>query len=111
MPPVVAAARPVDAVEAFEHPVEVALRDADTLVDDADLDPIPFDRRPDLDRRPGLAVLDGVLHEVADGRHELAPIAVTTIASRGIWSVDRCKVEIVMSRWVGQFAARGPSPR
>ena len=68
------AARPVDAIEPLEDTVEVALRDADALVGDADLDPVVDTPGANLHRAARLAVLDGVLDQVADRRHELTPI-------------------------------------
>ena len=74
----VAAARLVDAVEALEDPVEVAARDARALVGDHELDPRPDDTGPDLDEAADLAVLDGVLDQVADGGDELTLVTGDT---------------------------------
>ena len=74
MPPVVPAARSVDTVEALEDPVEVASGDADALVGDHDLDRLVVDTGAHLDDVAVVAVLDGVLDQVADRRDELAAV-------------------------------------
>ena len=79
----VPAPRPVDAVEALEDAVEVAGRDADPVVGDHQLDPRdPRRGHAHLDARARLAVLDGVLDEVAERRAELAAIAADVDARR-----------------------------
>ena len=50
----VAAARPVDAVEALEDALEIARRDPDAVIAHDERDPVVDDARADLDRlRPG----------------------------------------------------------
>ena len=71
----VAAARLVDAVEALEDPIEITLGDADPLVGHHDLHPRPGRPAANLHDTAVLAVLDGILDEVADRRRELAAVA------------------------------------
>ena len=60
--------------------------------------------RPHLHRRSRLAVLDGVLDQVADRRHELAPVADDDQRVRLRASVSTgASVEIVISSLSGQF--------
>ena len=70
------AAGPIDTVETLEDAIEVTLGDTDTLVDDDDLDHVCVVIDPDLTTPPGLAVLDRILDQVADCRHELSPVAI-----------------------------------
>ena len=70
-----AAAGPVDPVEALEDAVEVAGRDADAVVGDHAARPIGRRVRPHLDGRAGVGVLHAVLEEVGQRRHELAAVA------------------------------------
>ena len=71
----VPAARLVDTVEPLEDPVVVGGRDADAVVGDHELGELALDAHADLHGRPGLAVLHGVLDQVAQRRHELATVA------------------------------------
>src|SRR3954454_720978 len=68
------AAGAVDSVETLEDAVEIALGNAHALIGDADLHPVADAPGAHLDRRAGLAVLHGVLDQVADGRDELAAV-------------------------------------
>ena len=72
VPPVVAAASLVDAVEAFEDALEVARRNADPLVVHGDDDTITVDVRADLDWLAVLGVLDRVVEQVRHRAHDLA---------------------------------------
>ena len=76
VPPVVAAAGPVDPVEALEDALEVARRDADAVVGDVELDHRPsLDATRDLDRAARVGVLHRVVEQVGERRHELAAVA------------------------------------
>ena len=57
-----AAARPIDPVEPFEDPLEVAAGDADAVIVDLELD----NRRSVRARTSTVAVLVGVLHRVVE---------------------------------------------
>ena len=78
----VAAAGPIDAIEPLEDAIEVAGGDADAPIGDVDRDAVvaPDGGHPHL--AAGLAVLDGVVDEVADGRDQLASVAEHTEAHR-----------------------------
>ena len=69
------AARLVDAVEPLEHPVDVARRDAGTVVLDGDVDPAVGVGRGDHHRAAGIAELHRVVDQVGQGRHQLAAVA------------------------------------
>ena len=72
----VAAAGPVDAVEALEDPVDGRGRDADAVVGDHELDPArPRRATRDLHAAAGSLYLTRVLDQVAERRDELAAIA------------------------------------
>lgn len=77
----------VDAVEALEDALLVLVGDADALVGDGDLDEVPAGRghppHRDADPGAGRGVVDGVLHEVAQGGGELAPVAPHGQAAAG----------------------------
>ena len=69
----------VDAVEAFEDPIELGRRNADAVIGDCDLDVVVVTsglhvRRND-DARSGVGVDHGVLNQVADSHAELARVA------------------------------------
>jgi hypothetical protein len=83
-----AAARLVDAIEPLEDPVEITCRDAHAVVGDDELDPGPVRPRRDLHPTARLAVLHRVLHEVADRRDELAPVARDSDGIGGVRDVD-----------------------
>ena len=70
-----AAARLVDAVEALEHALEVACRDADAAVAHRDADLRAVGGCEDVDARAGIGVLHRVVEQDEDGRHELPPVA------------------------------------
>jgi hypothetical protein len=71
----VPAAGLVDAVEALEDPIVVAGGDPDPVVGDHQLGHGALHPHADLHRRARLAVLHRVLDQVAERRHELAPVA------------------------------------
>ena len=66
---------PVDPIEALEDPLLVPGRDPHALVDDRDLDRVPVDIGSDLDERPSLGVLDGVVDQVADSRDQVHAVS------------------------------------
>src|SRR5690349_9077516 len=83
-----AAAGVVDAVEPLEHPLEVARRDADAVVDHRDPDALAVGARAHLDDRAAVGVLHGVVEQVREGGHELAPVAEQSEAGVGLGDVE-----------------------
>ena len=84
-----AAAGPVDAVEALEDPVEVAGRDADARVGDDAVDDTVRRRCVDThDLAARLAVLHRVVDQVAERRHELAAVAQDDDLVGGLVEID-----------------------
>ena len=73
--PRIAGPRPVDTVETLEDPLAITARNTDALVGDGDPDSMRRFVRAGAhhDREPLVAVLDRVLEEVVDGRHQLGP--------------------------------------
>src|SRR5262245_27107182 len=65
---------PVDSIEPLEDAIQIALRDADALVRDRDLDRAVATPGANLHARSGLAVLDRVLDQVPDGGDQLTVV-------------------------------------
>ena len=85
----VAAARPVDAVEALEDALEIAGRDPDAVIAHDERDPVADDARADLDRLARARVLDRVVEQVHERAAHLAPVADDLDVGRLGRDVDR----------------------
>src|SRR3712207_4584277 len=97
----VAAAGAIDAVEALEDALEVALGDAQTVVAYDQVHPLPsvVEAGAHLDGRAGVGVLDPVLDQVGQRRHQLAPVAQHGQATGGLRSEERRVGKECRSRW------------
>ena len=85
----VAAARPVDPVEALEDAFEVARRDPDPVVAHGEHEPVADDVGTDLDRLVRARVLDRVVEQVHERAAHLAAVARRLDVGRVVRRRDR----------------------
>ena len=72
----VAASRRVDPIEAFEDSAQIGLGDADSPILDTDHDVDIVALGPDPDLRSRVGVLDCVVDQIAERRHQLSAVAM-----------------------------------